>query len=265
MPESGEVRLTTEYLDKQLRGKIVTDWVFCSGKHTDEFPPGYEEFISKLPLRMEYVSCKGKFIYFQFERDVAILHSMMMTGSWRKSYDKMCKWFVEFTGKSRKDRMLWFRDPRAFGTLIFTGDPGVLQDKLDHLGPDILREHFTLPTFVALSQRYGRRNIAAFLMDQSVISGVGNIIKAESLYRARISPLRSIGSLSDLEIGRLYEALREIPANAVRDGGFSIRDFDVNGKKGRAQKGLKVYGKKTAQRTKTPDGRITYWFPDKQK
>ena len=78
MPESGEVRLTTEYLDKQLRGKIVTDWVFCSGKHTDEFPPGYEEFISKLPLRMEYVSCKGKFIYFQFERDVAILHSMMM-------------------------------------------------------------------------------------------------------------------------------------------------------------------------------------------
>jgi formamidopyrimidine-DNA glycosylase len=265
MPESAEVRLTTEFLDKELRGKMVTDWVFCSGKHTEEFPKGYEEFLSKLPLRIERVCCKGKFIYFQFDKDVAILHSMMMTGSWRKSYDKMCKWFVEFNGKSGRNKTLWFCDPRAMGTLIFTGDPLVLQNKLDYLGPDILREEFTLPTFIALSERYSRRNITAFLMDQAVIAGVGNIIKAESLYRSRISPLRSIGSLSLEELKCLYTSLREIPANAVRSGGFSIRNFDVDGKKGTSQKGMKVYGKKTAKRTKTADGRITYWFPDKQK
>jgi len=265
MPEAPEVRLTIDFLNKVLQNNMITEWTFCGGRYADAYPEGYEEFDAALPLLVEEVCCKGKFIYFILSDDEGdqyyIMHSLMMTGRWQKTYDEHCKWFVEVdTGVT-----LWFHDVRAFATLRFTSDDGVLQEKLDCLGPDIMSSEFKLPLFKQLAKKWSTRNICAFLMDQSVIAGCGNYIKAEVLYDAGISPLHKIGDLSDNELDRVYQGLCVIPRVSYNNKGLSLRDFaDENGKPGFYERELKVYGKRWAKRTKTPDGRTTYWSPDHQ-
>ena len=163
MPEGPECRLTVDYLTKVLQGKTIKDWVFSGGKYTDVYPDGFQEFDIALPLVVEDVGCKGKFIYFKLVNDIGehfyIMHSLMMTGRWQKKYDDYCKWFVELdTGIT-----LWFRDPRGFGSLKFTTNEEVLNNKLQKLGPDIMRSEFGLPKFKDLIKKYSNRNITSFL------------------------------------------------------------------------------------------------------
>lgn len=266
MPESAEVRLTVDFLCRYFKNKKITEWVFCGGNFTEIYPNGYEEFDANLPMTISNISCKGKFIYFILENSKGklfyILHSLMMTGRWQKKYDEYCKWFVE---TDKKDT-IWFSDPRSFATISFTDDINVLNMKLESLGMDILTSDFKLPLFKDLIKKYPLKNICAFLMDQSIISGCGNYIKAESLYDAKVSPLRKIGDLDENEINLLFQALVTIPRIAYNNKGLSIKDYkDENGNKGHHDRNLKIYGKKYAKLTKTADGRMTYWSPSVQK
>ena len=260
MPEGPECRLTVDYLTKTLESKWIKDWVFCGGGYTDEPPEGFEVFDNALPLKVENVHCKGKFIYFILSEENGtnhyIMHSLMMTGRWQKDYDDYCKWFVELDDGST----VWFRSPRSLSTVSFTTDRSVLQDKLDKLGPDIMTRDFTLPNFKQLALKYSKRNITSFLMDQQVISGCGNYIKAEVLWYAQISPLRKVGELSERELELVFEGLRVIPRVSYNKKGVSLKDYaNENGTKGYYAGDLKIYGKKYAKRTKTADGRTTYW------
>lgn len=266
MPECAETRLTVEFLNRSLQNKKITEWIFSGGGYTDKSPEGYDEFDAALPLTVVKVDCKGKFIYFILNDDEQneyyILHSLRMTGRWQKMHDEYCKWFVEIDN----NQTLWFRDPRSFATVKFTTNIEELDDKLKSLGPDIMKPEFTLPLFKNLVKNFSTRNICSFLMDQSIISGCGNYIKAESLYYAKISPLRKIGNLNEDEVELLYQALTIIPRIAYNKNGVSLRDYaDENGEKNYCIDFLKVYGNIRASRTKTPDGRNTYWFPDVQK
>lgn len=266
MPEAAETRLTVDFLNRSLQNRKITEWVFTGGGYTDESPEGYDEFDAALPLTVLEVDCKGKFIYFTLidddENEYYIFHSLRMTGRWQKIHDEYCKWFVEIDN----GQTLWFRDPRSFATVKFSTSREELDEKLDSLGPDIMKPEFTLPLFKSLAKKYAARNICSFLMDQSVISGCGNYIKAESLYDAKISPLRKIGNLSENEVEILYQALTVIPRISYNKSGVSLRDYaDENGRKGSYEGFLKVYGNVLATRTKTSDGRNTYWFPDIQK
>lgn len=102
-------------------------------------------------------------------------------------------------------------------------------------------------------------------MDQSVISGCGNYIKAEVLYDAKVAPNRKVGELSETELELIFQALCVIPRLSYNNKGLSLRDYaDENGQPGNHAKDLKIYGKKWAKRTETPDGRITYWDPTRQ-
>lgn len=265
MPEGPEIRLTVDFLNSVLQNKKITDWVFSGGRYTDEYPEGFDEFDSALPLTVKEVNCKGKFIYFTITNDDGdeyyILHSLMMTGRWQKKYDDCCKWFVEVEGGNT----LWFRDPRAFATLKFSSDAKILQEKLDLLGPDIMKPEFKLQHFKKLAKKYANRNITSFLMDQSVISGCGNYIKAEVLYDAKIAPTRKVHDLKDRELDLVYKALCVIPRLSYNNKGLSLGEYaNEDGKDGFHERDIKIYGKKWAKRVKTPDGRITFWDPDVQ-
>jgi DNA-formamidopyrimidine glycosylase len=265
IPEAAEVKLTVDFLNKTLKNKKITDWVFSGGRYTEEYPEGYDEFDSALPLTVDEVNCNGKFIYFILSDEDGynyyILHSLMMTGRWQNSHDEYCKWFVEIDN----GQTLWFRDTRAFATVKFTSNEDILQEKLESLGLDIMKPEFKLPEFKKLAQKYSSRNITSFLMDQSVLSGCGNYIKSEVLYDAKVSPLRKVGELKDTELDLIYQALCVIPRVAYNNKGLSLGDYaDENGKRGYHERNLKIYSKRWAKRIKTPDGRTTYWDPNHQ-
>jgi formamidopyrimidine-DNA glycosylase len=185
----------------------------------------------------------------------------MLTGRWQHDYDDYCKCFIEL----ENGKTIWFRDTRGFGTFYFTDKKEEFENKLHTLGPDIMGKEFKLSLFNKLIKQYSNRNITSFLMDQEVISGCGNYIKAEVLYHSKISPLRKVGNLKEKEIELLHESLRIIPRLSYNNNGLSLRDYtDGNGKKGQYIASLKIYGSKTATKTKTPDGRTTYWDPNHQ-
>ena len=184
-----------------------------------------------------------------------------MTGRWQEYEDKYCRWYIEL----QDDEILWFRNPRCFATVEFTSHHSELKKALNKLGPDILTDKFSLDVWKKLVKKHKGKNITAFLMNQSIISGIGNYIKAEALYYANISPHRKTGSLSDTEQARLYEGIRIIPRIAYNKNGLSIRDYaSPDGSKGTYGEDIKIYGKSDADKVKTPDGRITYWDSDVQ-
>jgi DNA-formamidopyrimidine glycosylase len=259
MPESAEVKLTTEFLRQSLCENIINNWEFTSGQYSNKNPEGFEHFVNSLPLIVEDVNCKGKFIYFTCFNDKGkfyILHSMRLTGSWRNQPDPYSRWFIELNN----GRKIWFHDSRCLATLKFTDNEKELQEYLNKLGPDILTDEFNLTVWKKLLTEHKNKNITSFIMDQNIIAGCGNYIKAEALYYSKISPLRKVNSLTEIESEKLFEALRIIPRCAYLNKGLSTRDYtDHNGKKGFYEFELKIYGKKWATKTKTPDGRTTYW------
>ena len=268
MPEIVEVRLTTEYLNKMLGNKIITDWGFISGQYEEAYPKGFEDFSKYLPYIVEEVKCKGKLIYitcFNEYHRFFIIHSLRLTGSWREKPDNCSRWYIEFENGGNR-RKLWLRDPRSMATLHFTENEDILTSTLSKLGPDIMTEEFTLQIWKKLVQDHKNKNITSFLMDQYILSGIGNYIKAEVLYYAKISPMRKVGTLSENESEKLFEAIRIIPRLSYNNKGYSNGEYTTgNGKKGFHEFHLKAYNQKGATRTKTSDGRITYWFPHLQK
>lgn len=263
MPEGPEVKLTTEYLSNRLDGKVIAKWIILDGNDpvdTDEF----DQFYDNLPMMVEEVKCKGKLIYmccFNEFRRFYITHSMRMTGSWRDKPDVHSRWCIELENGTK----LWFRDTRKYATLCFTENEEDFQTILNKLGPDIMGDEFTLPVWRAITGNHGNKNVTAFLMDQSVISGCGNYIKSEALYYAKVSPFRKVSSLTENESEKLYEALRVISRMSYMHKGMSLRDYaDANGKKGFYEFELRIYGRSNAKRQKTSDGRMTYFDPKVQ-
>jgi len=144
-------------------------------------------------------------------------------------------------------RELRFRDMRKFGRIgLYRRDPatglpvegeaaGVLAT-----GPEPLSDDFTPRLFVEmLARRRGR--IKTLLLNQDFLAGVGNIYADESLWRARIHPLRDAYTLAPGDARRLHAALRDVLAEAVERRGSSVDDYTAPDGDGSMQDHLAVY------------------------
>lgn len=158
-----------------------------------------------------------------------------------------------------EDEDLFYRDPRKFGRLWLTTDPGEI---IGRLGPDALATDLTAPLFIQRIRKY-RRQIKPLLMDQTVVAGIGNIYADEALWRARIHPLRNSAQLSDAELRRLFQAVRHVLRQSIRHRGTSLGATATNyrtarGAAGRNRGYLAVYHRtgQPCRRCRTPIRRI---------
>ena len=129
------------------------------------------------------------------------------------------------------------------------------------LNSDILFEDF-----LKILRKNNNKNITKILMNQSVISGCGNYIKSESLYRSKISPHNLIKDIDDNRLEKLFIELRNVIKESYLSQGATISTYyDVNDKKGEYKFNFLVYGRKYDNynneiiREKTPDGRTSHW------
>jgi formamidopyrimidine-DNA glycosylase len=137
-------------------------------------------------------------------------------------------------------RELRYTDPRRFGRMAYlTGD--LLATELMAFGADPLlvsAEEF------ASSIRSRNAQIKALLLDQSVLRGVGNIYADESLWRAKIHPIRRGAELSKKQVQTLRRVLQDVLRKAILARGSSISDFlDAEGEPGEYQRHHRVYGR----------------------
>jgi len=135
---------------------------------------------------------------------------------------------------------LRYTDIRRFGRMLLVPSTG-LSEFQSRLGDDAL---FVSARKFAEQARRRRARIKALLLDQKALRGMGNIYADESLWRARIHPMRLASSLRPEEIARLHQAMRQVLRAAIKLGGSSISDFlDAEGKPGSYQMRHRVYGR----------------------
>ena len=251
MPEGAEVKLIGESLARLVGTRKLTAVVPLSGRYVKKPIDGLIDMQSKLPASVIGIGVKGKLIFWILGNDHFLLSTLAMTGTWSASHSMHARVRFDFDSGGP----VFFVDTRNFGSLKFVYGRNRFKHKLDQLGPDMLSEQITYPQFAARMDTKSHWPICKALIDQSVISGCGNYVKAEALYRAHISPHRMVGSLSGAEMNDL---MREI--QAVLREGYETQDPNR----------FLVYGKNTdllgneVIREMTPDGRRTHWVPEIQ-
>lgn len=259
MPEISEVRQTVDLLQTYVGSQLLRWDVITGFGCALERDPEYAEFASDLPLILDSVQSKGKFIYFAFRKaDVQVprwygLHSMMLTGRWQETMEPgRLRWHLLFMDPT--PRHLYFTDSRGFATLQLTGDADLLLRKLNSLGPDVVRE-LTLHLFTRLLQTHPRMRISSFLCDQKILSGIGNILRAEILYEAGIDPSRLVKSLDPLEVSNLYQSVHKRILEMYQEGNYPQQRRAT----------FHIYQNPQASKYRPSDGRTLYWDPQRQK
>lgn len=277
MPEGVEVRVITDQLRKYLTGKRVIRVDVVSGRYLrNGDPEGLSVFRESLPSEFFEINCKGKFTWFRFLPDHFMFVTLGMTGTWQvrvpgeRSEHERLSFTLEstdpITGRMTES-VLAFVDVRNFGTVKFSRNEKELDKKLLTLGWDPLVNPIQVNRMI-LTKSTRKKTISEVLLDQSVFAGVGNYIKSESLYRAKISPWKRVSDFSATEWNRLCASVKEVMDESLAAGGTTIRDYrNVEGKSGTFQEKLRVYGRDVdplgnrITKEETPDGRSTYWVP----
>lgn len=263
MPEGPEVLVIQEGLTNLLTGKVITAIEFNSkSRYNSKTPDGYVKFSSDLSqianLKVTGVYSKGKFIWWVFSNGWHMWQTLGLSGGWfhhKKANSGMELQYVD--EKDGKPQTLYYDDQRRFGTLKFIqpADAKFETDaKLKTLGPNILgvAGEFTLDIFKARMSKSTLclKHVGSVIADQKVLSGVGNYLRAEALYRAKINPFRLVNTLTPTELSALYHAITWTAHESYKAGGASIQHYsDIDDVKGRYEYQMQVYGRK-----KTPDG-----------
>lgn len=135
-------------------------------------------------------------------------------------------------------------DPRRFGMVFLSDrDHVAAHAAFAALGPEPLGNDFSGPV---LARKLAGKKVAIkqALLDQRVVSGVGNIYACEALYESGISPLRQAGTLDEAETETLCAAIHDVLTRAIGSGGSSLRDYrQASGELGYFQHDFKVYDK----------------------
>lgn len=141
--------------------------------------------------------------------------------------------------------LLRFHDPRRFGAVLLWDAHEPTHALLADLGPEPFDPAFDGEYLFKLSR--GRSGaVKNFVMDGHVVVGAGNIYAAEALFRARVRPARAAGRVTRAEYRELAARIREVLAEAITQGGTTLRDFaGAKGEAGYFQQDLYVYGRET--------------------
>ena len=242
MPELPEVETACRGIAPHLIGQRVADVIV---RHRQLRWPVPAALVKALPGQtIRAVERRAKYILIKTDAGTVLLH-LGMSGSLRVLHCRTPpKKFDHVDIALANGRCLRLRDPRRFGCVLWTtGDPA-RHRLLKNLGPEPLGGEFSGDYLYAASRK---RKIAVrdFLMNGSVLAGIGNIYANECLFLAAIRPQRAAGSITRARYQQLAEAIRKTLERAIRAGGTTLRDFqNADGLPGYFRRALRVYGRK---------------------
>ena len=268
MPEGPEVKRIGEGLARAISGKTITKVEILSGRYSKKAPTGWKDLQSALPLKVVGAGVHGKFCYWLCDNEIFIYSTLGMSGSWNRKAKKHARLKFSFSDNTE----VHYNDPRNFGTIKVVLGKHTLIKKLKSLGPDMLAEDVTDQKFIERLRKKPTWGITKALMDQSVVAGVGNYIKADSLWLAKISPHKTVADLSDGDLAVLNRSIKKVIRESYESGGATIKSYsgfdEEDGEYGRR---FLVYGQESDPdgneviREETDDKRTTHWCPEVQK
>ncbi len=193
---------------------------------------------------------------------------LLSRGAALDTHDHVC-WQLDGAG-ARGGIEMRFRDPRRFG-LVLSRVSGDLSRHplLASLGPEPFDAAFSVD-YLRERAAHSRRPVKNMLMDASVVAGLGNIYVSEALWVAGVNPLTQAGRMSPTRWGRVREAILDVLAAAIDQGGTTLNDYrNASGEAGYFQVYLQVYGREAQAclrcegsiRRVTQSGRSTFYCP----
>jgi len=266
MPEGPEVKRMAMGLAREASGRKLVGIDAISGRYTKKAADGLTEIVAELPLQVIGAGCHGKFMYLLLEDGWSVWNTLGMTGGWSVHPGKHARVRLRF-----EDGDIHFNDQRNFGTMTFRKGPNALRKKLASLGPDIMERDFRPEQIVHSLRKRDNWNVTKALMDQSVVAGIGNYVKAEALWLARVDPWNNVCDLTDAELTELVIVANRVCEESFRSGGATMRTYrNFDGEAGDYADGFMCYGQSEDPegneivRETTPDGRTTHWAPKRQ-
>lgn len=243
MPELPEVETVRQGLERWCLNETISKIEILHPRATN---PRSIAPLSKLRgAVILQIKRRGKFLWFVLDRPLALVAHLGMSGQFRiQPTDAVDEKHLR-ARFSLGAQELRFIDQRTFGWVAASQMLGEIPELLTHIAPDIFDSEFDRATFAQrLSSK--RSEIKRVLLDQGVMSGVGNIYADESLWRAKIHPQRSASSLSPRELSALLDAIQAVMSQALLEGGTSFDSLyiNVNGESGYFAHSLAAYGRK---------------------
>lgn len=257
MPELPEVQTIVSDLSKILVGRKITDvWFDAFNLVKYPRPDLFKKEIRD--AKILGVRRRAKNILIDLDKDRTLLIHLKMTG-----HLLIGKWIIkdgrcgaveppEIKEKINnyihlllwldREKMIGLSDVRKFAKVLL-GNKNIINRELADLGPEPLESSFSFTVFNALIDSR-KKSIKQVLMDQTVISGIGNIYSDDILWHAGVHPLRSAKYLNLGEKKRIWQSIKIILKKAIKSRGASISDYrDISGKKGKYQNIRLVYGR----------------------
>lgn len=249
MPELPEVEVVRRGLDVWVSGRTIES---AEVLHTRAVRRQEGVLPDQLKGRtIESADRRGKYLWLPLDDGAALMAHLGMSGQMLMlpkgaPDEKHLRVRVTFADDGPEMR---FVDQRTFGhlmvtPLIFSGSRTV-PAPIAHIAPDPLEEAFDDAAF-AVKLRLRKTGIKRALLDQSLISGVGNIYADEALWRARLHWARATETLTRPKISELLAAARAVMTEALGEGGTSFDSLyvNVNGESGYFDRSLSVYGRR---------------------
>lgn len=245
MPELPEVEVTRLGVAPHLEGRLVDSVLLRRDGLRWPFPPALAEMLAG--KRILHTGRRGKYLLIHFAHGTLIIHlgmsghlRVLPLGTEPKKHDHFDLVVEGGAGK----QVLRLHDPRRFGAVLWhANDDGELGEHLllRGLGVEPLEAEFSGELLFRASRKRSAP-VKQFLLAGDVVVGVGNIYACESLFRAGINPKTSAGRISRGRYDKLAIAIRDILAEAIVQGGSTLRDFiAVNGQSGYFQQTYFVY------------------------
>ena len=299
MPEVVEVRKTVDFLKKIVKNKYLMKISLLKGRYVTHGPFAlYNEIIEKLPLKIIDIKTKGKFIYFILENNFFIYSTLGLRGGWafkkkssnNYSFPKLIDYINDNSlEKYRKISLnnlnvsfeikdggtVYYYDSLSFGTLKVVDNREELDKKLKSIGPDIMEVSLSLFKDNIFKKNNLEKEIGNILLNQKIVSGIGNYLRSDILWLSKISPFRKVKDLSDKDIKIIFknaklltlgeynfsEAIKlnyikltdKLPKDYKRNFFAYNSDKDIYGNKVMAEK---LYEGK--------EPRTIYWVPSRQ-
>jgi formamidopyrimidine-DNA glycosylase len=244
MPELPEVEIITRGLKREILGQRLVDAKLYCVKLRQMIPEGLVSYLEA--ARVLQVKRIAKYILIELDNSLTLVIHLGMSGtlvlyaatrSARLKHDHLLVALED-------GRELVFNDPRRFGLLDLVKTAEIIDYKLfQDLGPEPFGLEFNC-AYLQSKLQVKTVPIKQAITDNHIVVGVGNIYASESLFDAKISPLRRSCDISEGEVGVLIASIRKILNRAIEAGGSSLSDYvDSYGKLGSYQEQWRVYGR----------------------
>jgi len=243
MPELAEIETLKLYLAEHIIGDKITNYTQRRNKLRYELIKDLASYL--INATIIDITRRAKYLNIYLNNDYVLTYHLGMSGRITIQLENyQLQKHDHITIGLQSGKQLVFNDARRFG-MVYISPSNQVNDQhyLKTLGVEPLEEEFNTEYLFKklLSKKIA---IKLALMDNKIVVGVGNIYAAESLFMAKINPLRPANTLTREEVYTLVSSIKQVLEKAIKAGGTTLRDFvGVDGKPGYFKQQLNVYGR----------------------